>query len=190
MSENQREALIKQILNTQPSLGDFLKEPSLDMVAGSWDIVSYSFQQGFEVLWDLAHQNGLLLRPLLSIWRQSIELALKAAIFNIEKSDNRTLNHDLNKLLEKLITTIKFTTNEGLHLNDDLTKQVHKMIDEIQSYDSFADRFRYPMKRNGKPHGGIDVDLDKLFMVHWIIVTWCEGITVKLGEEFGIGQPT
>jgi hypothetical protein len=31
--------------------------------------------------------------------------------------------------------------------------------------------------------------LDKLFQVHWIIVTYCEGTVVELREQFGIGSP-
>lgn len=57
------------------------------------------------------------------------------------------------------------------------------MIGVVQSFDPFADRFRYPAKRDGKPYTGIAVDLDELFQAHWIITTWCEGAAMELKGE-------
>jgi hypothetical protein len=56
MSIQKREALVKNILDRQSSLGGFVKEmpPNSSVMAGSWDLVSLSFQQGFEAMWDLA----------------------------------------------------------------------------------------------------------------------------------------
>ncbi len=69
--------LQRRLNGTSPSGRVFVRETSGDMLAGSWDLVSYSFQRGFEAMWDLARvdHSGLLHLPLLSLWRQSVELA-------------------------------------------------------------------------------------------------------------------
>ena len=187
MSLQHRDALVEQIVEMQPSIRGFVSNSSTCLIAGSWDLASYSFQCGFEAMWDLAHadHNRPLNSPLLSLWRQSVELALKSAIRNIEGGIKEKLNHDLKKLFQKLV---KISTDAGLSHDDDLTRDVEKMIEQVQSFDPFADRFRYPENKKGKSYKGIAVDLDKLFQAHWIIVTWCEGVVAELGEEFGIGQ--
>jgi hypothetical protein len=55
--------------------------------------------------------------------------------------------------------------------------------DGVQSFDPFADRFRYPSTKDGKPFEGIAADLDELFQAHWIIVTWCEGAAIEVRES-------
>ena len=57
------------------------------------------------------------------------------------------------------------------------------MVALVQSSDPFADRFRYPSAKGGKPFDGIDADLDELFQAHWIIVTWCEGAVIETKES-------
>jgi hypothetical protein len=193
MSIQKREALVENILDRQSALGGFVKDlpQNTCIMAGSWDLVSFSFQRGFEAMWDLAqadHPNydSLLEMPLLSIWRQSIELTLKSCILEIGGSLDKKDNHKIKNLFEKLKT---LSTNGGLNNDDDLTRNVQEMISFTQSFDPYADRFRYPTNKQGAAYQGIDIDLDKLFQVHWIIVTYCEGTVVELREQFGIGSP-
>jgi hypothetical protein len=82
MSQERRSQLVDDIVETQPRLANFVRTRSGDLIAGSWDLLSYSFQSGFELMWDHAYAqtSGVLTRPLLSLWRQSVELALKSAI--------------------------------------------------------------------------------------------------------------
>ena len=84
MSYQKREALVERVVELQPVFGKFVKDAPIG-IEDSWDGVSYSFEKGFEAMWDLAvaDRNGLLERPLLSLWRQSIELAIKSAILEI-----------------------------------------------------------------------------------------------------------
>jgi hypothetical protein len=189
MSLQHRNALAGQIVEMQPSIRGFVSDSSsVCLIAGSWDMMSYSFQCGFEAMWDLARADngGLLELPLLSLWRQSVELSFKSAISDIEGGIEKSPNHDLTKLFQKLA---KISTDVGLSLDDDLTRDVEAMIEQVQSFDPFADRFRYPENKRGESYEGITVDLDKLFQAHWIIVTWCEGVVVEIGEKFGIGPP-
>lgn len=82
MTYKHREALIDKIVDQQPSLQGFVRKASGDMRSGSWDLVSYSFRRGFETMWDLARADltGQLHLPLLSLWRQGLELAIKSTI--------------------------------------------------------------------------------------------------------------
>jgi len=188
MSLEKRDILVGHIVERQPALRKFLSKSEGCIIQGSWDLVSFSFQEGFEAMWDLARasNSGLLTMPLLSLWRQSIELALKSAIIEIVGSIENNPTHNLQKLFMMLK---KVSTEKGLNQNDDLTRNVEAMIKEVQSFDRYADRFRYPTGRKNTPYEGIKVDLDDLFQAHWIIVTWCEGTVVELREEFGIGTP-
>ena len=185
MSLERRDQLVEQIVETQPRLTAFVRPLLNDMIAGSWDLLSYSFQRGFEVMWDHAYAEtaGVLLRPLLSLWRQSVELALKASITEIEGSLDRRLGHNLQKLFAQLLEARAALGHDD---DDDLASQVAAMIILVQSFDPFADRFRYPSTKDGKPFGGIDVDLDQLPQAHWIIVTWCEGAAIEVGEVRGL----
>lgn len=72
MTYKHREALVGHIVEQQPTLRGFVRENSGDMLAGNWDFVSYSFQRGFESLWDLARTDlsGLLTR---ARWRDQGE---------------------------------------------------------------------------------------------------------------------
>src|SRR4051812_23453330 len=106
MSLERREQLVEHIVETQPELRAFVRNvPRVhDLVAGSWDLLSYSFQRGFEVLWDQAQadHSGLLLRPLLFLWRQSVELALKTSITDIAGGIDGRPGHDLDALFAQL----------------------------------------------------------------------------------------
>lgn len=190
MSLQKREELVGKIVDEHLSLCGFIKDLPAGscVIAGSWSLVSFGFQQGFEAFWDLAYcdNRGLLNMPLLSLWRQSIELTLKCSILEIGGRLDKKSGHKLQDLFEEL--TIK-STDGGLDNDDDLTKNVREMIYYTQSFDPYADRFRYPSNKNGDPYEGIEIDLDKLFQAHWIIVTYCEGTVVELREKIGIGSP-
>lgn len=179
MSNHRRDALIEEVVQTQPVLRAFVRDLSTDLVAGSWDLVSYSFQRGFEGLWDLARDDnsGLLERPLLSLWRQSVELAVKSAILEIAGNIRGNPGHNLKALFQQLLD---IRAEEGCRDDDDLVQNVQAIIAEVQSFDPFADRFRYPADRSGAPYVGVSVDLDELFQAHWIITTWCEGAVMEL----------
>ncbi|QDC37279.1 hypothetical protein [Sphingobium fuliginis] len=179
MTLERREALVEHIVATQPSLRAFVRDMPSDLTAGDWDLVSYSFQRGFEAMWDLARidHSGLLVRPLLMLWRQSVELALKGAILEIAGQIDGRPGHNLRALFEQLL---KVRADLGCDDDDDLARDVLTMVDLVQSLDPLADRFRYPTKKGGKRYEGVHVDFDGLFQAHWIIVTWCEGAVMEL----------
>ena len=182
MSVERRDQLVEHIVETQPALRAFVRPRSGDLMAGSWDLLAYSFQRGFEVMWDHARSesSGLLLRPLLLLWRQSVELAIKSAVSELAGGVDRKLGHDLQELFAQLL---KERAALGHQDDDDLARDVSSMVALVQSFDPFADRFRYPSTRAGTPFEGIDADLDELFQAHWIIVTWCEGAVIETKES-------
>jgi hypothetical protein len=151
-------------------------------MAGSWNLLSYSFQRGFEALWDQAKadHSGLLLRPLLFLWRQSVELALKASIMDIAGEIDGRPGHDLNALFAQLLGAL---ATHGIGTDDELTSRVREMISLVQSVDPLAVRFRYPRTKSGKAFEGVAADLDELFQAHWIIVTYCEGAALEVEES-------
>lgn len=181
MSLGYRERLIDRIVESRPALGTFVRRQPLDLTAGSWDMLSYSFQRGFETLWDQARvdRSGLLLRPLLLLWRQSVELAIKAAIREIAGGISGRPGHNLEKLFDLLIDA---RAAEGYVDDDDYTREVRAMVALVQSFDPFADRFRYPSSRGGAAFEGVAADLDELFQSHWMILTWCEGAALEVEE--------
>ena len=179
VSSQRRDALVEQIGQNQPMLRGFLRETSGIMITGSWDLVSYSFQRCFEALWDLASvdTSGLLQMPLLALWRQSVELAMKSTILDLAGRISGNPGHNLQTLFRQLL---ELRAAEGCQDDDDLARNVTAMISDVQAFDPFADRFRYPADRGGEPYKGVDIDLDKLFQAHWIITTWCEGASLEL----------
>lgn len=184
MSVDRRDRLVEQIVQDQPRLISFVRPLPSDMIAGSWDLLSYSSQRGFELMWDhaCAESSGLLTRPLLSLWRQSVELALKASILEIAGGIGGKLSHDLRGLFDRLLAERAALGHDD---DDDLARDVARMIDLVQTFDPFADRFRYPAAKDGTPFEGIQVDLDELFQAHWIIVTWCEGAAIEVRKSGG-----
>lgn len=183
MSLKVRELLVERLIETQPVLREFVRRQIHDLTAGSWDLLSYSFQRGFEVMWDNARidQSGLLLKPLLVLWRQSVELGIKAAVFEIAGEIPRSSGHDLAKLFDKLLEA---RAELGHRDDDEYTGRVRDMIAEVQAFDPFADRFRYPASKGGKPFEGIEVSFDELFLAHWAITTWCEGAALEIKENW------
>jgi HEPN domain-containing protein len=183
MSLERRQELEEQIVNEQPELGAFVRNlPSEhDMLSGSWDLLAYSFQRGFETFWDAAraYHNDLLLRPLLVLWRQSVELSLKAAITAIAGGIDGRPGHDLEALFARLLQA---RTALGYLDDDELTRRVQEMVALVQSLDPYADRFRYPSSRGGRTFEGVVADFDELFQAHWIIVTYCEGAAIEVEE--------
>lgn len=179
MTYQHRDALAEQIVQTQPALRGFLRERPGDLLSGNWDLVSYSFQKGFEALWDLARADasGLLQMPLLALWRQSIELAIKSTILDLAGQIEGRPGHNLQALFQQLLD---IRAAEGLIDDDQLAENVKAMIALAQSLDPDADRFRYPTGRGGKAYPGIAADLDALFQAHWIITTWCEGAVLEM----------
>ncbi|WP_445678473.1 hypothetical protein [Radicibacter daui] len=182
MSYQRREALVEEIVDLQPTLRPFVRDRSTDMTAGSWDFLSYSFERGFEALWDLARvdRSGLLERPLLVLWRQSVELAIKSAILNLAGEMRGNPGHNLEKLFQRLL---EIRAAEDCQDDDGLAQNVRSMIAQVQSFDPLSDRFRYPADRDGRPYVGVEVDLDELFKAHWIITTWCEGAVMELRSD-------
>lgn len=183
MSLERRQQLEEQIVNEQPELSAFVRNlPSEhDMMSGSWDQLAYSFQRGFEMFWDVAsaYHNDLFLHPLLALWRQSVELSLKAAITSIAGDIGGKPSHNLETLFGQLLTA----REELGYLDDDeLTDRVKGMVALVQSFDPEADRFRYPTSRTGQAFEGIAVDFDELYKAHWIIVTYCEGAAIEVEE--------
>lgn len=185
MSSDRRHRLVEQIVESQPRMETFVRPLPGDMTAGSWNLLSYSFQRGFELMWDQAwvETSGLLTRPLLSLWRQSVELALKASILEIAGSIPAKASHDLRGLFERLLAERAALGHDD---DDNLARDVARIIDLVQTFDPFADRFRYPTTKNGTPFEGIQVDLDELFQAHWIIVTWCEGAAIEVREAWAL----
>jgi HEPN domain-containing protein len=135
-------------------------------------------------MWDnaLIDKSGLLIRPLLMLWRQSVELALKAAIMEIVGETGQNPGHDLSKLFVQLL---KARADTGYCDDDEYTRDVQDMIAHVQSFDPFADRFRYPTSKRGEPFDGVDIDFDELFQAHWRIVTWCESAAIEVVESRG-----
>ncbi len=113
------------------------------------------------------------------LWRQSVELALKAAITEIAGEIVGKPSHNLEALFNRLLQA---RAELGFSDDDDLAKDVREMIALVQSVDPFADRFRYPARR-GKTFQSVDADLEKLFQAHWIIVTYCEGAALEVEES-------
>lgn len=181
MSLERRDQLAQHIMDTQPKLRDFVRRQPDDLTAGNWDLLSYSFERGFEVMWDSARveRSGLLLRPLLLLWRQSVELSIKAAIMEIAGEIASNPGHNLSKLFDQLL---KVRAGLGCCDDDEYTGQVRSMVALVQSFDPFADRFRYPTAKGGKPHEGIAADFDELYQAHWMITTWCEGAAIEVEE--------
>ena len=183
MSLERRDQLVEQIVHDQPAFRPFVREvPHLEnLISWSWNLLSYSFQRGFEALWDhaFADHSGLLLHPLLLLWRQSVELALKAAIIEVAGEVTGNPRHDLDALFTQLLEA---RAALGYSDDDDLAQSVRSMISLVQRVDPFADRFRYPTAKGGEPFGGVDADLEQLFQAHWIIVTYCEGTALEVEE--------
>lgn len=186
MSLERRERLIEHILETQPVLTAFVRRRPHDIGEGAWDMMSYSFQRGFETLWDSASvdQSELLLRPLLVLWRQSVELAIKAAIIEITGSITTKPGHNLVKIFDQLLAARRALGHDD---TDDYTGRVIGLIQEVQAVDPFADRFRYPASKDGLPFAGIDVEYEALFQAHWMITVWCEGAALEVAEGRSIG---
>ena len=184
MSLERRQQLIDQAVADDSKLTTFVREQPHDMLSGSWDLVSYSFQRGFEALWNLARRDlsGLLMRPLLLLWRQSVELSIKAAVSSIAGEVGDKPSHNLVALFDRLLDS---RTLAGYCDNNDYMRSVRAMIEHVQSIDPFADRFRYPTTRRGEPFEGIAVELDELFQAHWLIVTWCEGAVFEVDRDRG-----
>lgn len=182
MSAEAREELVDRLIASQPNLKAFVRRHPLDLTAGSWDMLSYSFQRGFDVMWDNARtdHSGLLLRPLLVLWRQSVELAIKAAVIAIAGEATPKASHNLSKLFEQLI---QVRAEIGLDDENEYTDQVRAMIAHVQFFDPLADRFRYPASRDGTPFEGIEVNTDDLYQAHFAITTWCEGAVLEVEQS-------
>jgi hypothetical protein len=146
MSVERRDQLVEDIVENQPELRTFVRRLPNDMLAGSWDLLAYSFQRGFEVMWDHARSDssGLLLRPLLLLWRQSVELAIKSAITEIAGGLDQKLGHNIEGLFAQLL---KDRAAAGYNDDNDHARSVAAMVTLVQSFDPFADRFRYPTSR-------------------------------------------
>lgn len=173
-------------MNLQPELRSFVKADLGHLMSDSWEFLAYSFERGFEVMWDSAlrdRSRSVLHRPLLMLWRQSVELHIKSAIAYTVGDVKGGLGHNLHKLFAKLLHE---RANLGYCDDDDFTRRVHGMITEVQSFDPSADRFRYPRNKEGEPFDGIAVDLDDLFKAHWIITTWCQGVELEVEQSRGI----
>ena len=173
--------LLEQEMETRPLISGIVKNRSSNrqFIWGRWDSMSNQFELAFVELWDLARADNSkhLDSPLLFLWRHSVELAIKSAISYLEKGLTIKLSHNLVKLFERLVET---TTQLGLSCDDDHTRDVEAMIKEFYSIDPYADRFRYPQSTKGSFHECVEIDLEKLFKAHCLILGWCRGVEVEI----------
>ena len=88
--------------------------------------------------------------------------------------------HNLEALFEQLLTV---RAERGFSDDDELAESVRAMVALVQSVDPFADRFRYPTAKGGKPFEAVDADLERLFQAHWTIVVYCEGAALEVEES-------
>lgn len=186
MSSEQRRLLDEQYMRQQPELRSLLKSRDHDLFSGSWAMLAYSFERGFEELWDAAYRslpNTILLSPLLMLWRQSIELHIKSAIFYTSESQRNIAGHDLESLFSELISIRK---KENYEEDEKLVISLKSIMKEVQKFDKGADRFRYPRQRNDEPYARTDVDLKQLYQTHWIITGWCQGAEIEVEQRRGI----
>ena len=183
------QVLLEQEMEARPSIQGFVKKSSSNKrrMFGPWENMSDEFELAFIELWDLAFADSKkkLDSPLLFLWRHSVELAIKSAINYLDRGLNVKLNHNIVKLFEKLI---ELTEKFGLCCDDDHTRNVGSMIKEFYSIDPHADRFRYPESKRGLPHDCVELNLEKLFKSHMLILGWCGGIQVEVetGRLYGL----
>ena len=186
MSSEQRRLLGEQYMRQQPELRSLLKSRDHDLFSGSWAMRAYSFERGFEELWDAAYRslpNTILLSPLLMLWRQSIELHIKSAIYYTSEKPKNITGHDLESLFSELIDIWK---KENYQEDEKIVIYLKDIIKEVQRFDKGADRFRYPKNRNGDPYADTDVDLEQLYQTHWIITGWCQGAEIEVEQRRAI----
>lgn len=105
---------------------------------------------------------------------------IQSAIFALVDRIDGKPGHNIHLLFNQFLA---IRADEGWHDDDELAQNVQAMIALVQSVDPFADRFRYPTDKGGKPYLGVAVDLDELFQAHWIITTWCEGAVMEMRRE-------
>lgn len=159
---------------------------------GNWDLTAYAYQQSFEALWDhaiertsgagAAQSSALVVLPLLMLWRQSVELSIKAAIEGTT-GQQPPLGHSLTSLFERLLEVRRERGGLEPDDDDDDTAEVMRLIAEFQTLDERAERWRYPADSKGQPYGGITVDLNRLFQAHAMITGWCDGSSVEAEAE-------
>ena len=184
MSLEYRNQLIDQAVSAQPRISNFLENDSSEILQmlGDWDLKAVEFSKAFEILWDHAklESAGLLLQPLLMIWRQSVELSIKAALFEIAGYLDPILGHNIEVLFDRLSLAL---VELGYVQDDAYTQGVRAMISDVQALDRSADRFRYPASKNGKVFERVEADLDKLFQAHFLITIYCSAASDDVNEN-------
>lgn len=102
----------------------------------SWDFYAYSYGAAFDVIWDAAWQNRTVLYPsLLLIFRQSIELSLKASIFKLS-GEKPPQGHKLSSLWSALLKAID---KQGLPTSAVYSECVGKRIKLLDQHDHIGD---------------------------------------------------
>lgn len=186
MSIERRMGLLEAMDGSQASLQSIVTTRA-SIIAGNWDLAAYAYQQGFEALWDhavarttsadAARSSSLVVLPLLMIWRQSVELSIKAAIGGTT-GRKPPPGHILTDLFDELLAERAARGDVGSD-DDDYTDDVKRLIVEFQELDARADRWRYPTDLKGLVHEGVSVDLDRLFQAHAKITGWCDGAGIE-----------
>lgn len=184
MSLEYRNQLLDAAVSAQPKLSAFIKEGSSNGVQmlGNWDVIALGFSKAFETLWDHAKVDlsGLLLQPLLMLWRQSIELSIKAALVEIEGQLEPSDGHNIEALFERLISVL---TELGYSQDDEWAQGVRAMLAEVQALDRSADRFRYPETKSGKIFEPVEADLDMLFQAHLLTTLYCNAAGDQAADD-------
>lgn len=184
MSRELRDKLIDALIAERPDKRKIVNDRQT-MFEGDWDQVAYSYQCSFEVLWDHAMaqggQSSIFVGPLMMLWRQSVELTIKAAIRETTRSEPPN-HHELTRLFDTLLAARKVV---GCLEEDDnaYTDRVRDTVVEFQKVDERADRFRYPTGRDGTAYPGFAVDIKRLLQAHWLITNWCDAASLE-AEHF------
>lgn len=186
MSRELRDQLIDALIAERPHMRKIVNDRQT-MFEGDWDQVAHSYQCSFEVLWDHAlaqgGQSSIYVGPLMMLWRQSVELTIKAAIRETIRAEPPG-HHELTRLFDALLAARR---GVGCLEDDDdaYTARVRDTVVEFQKVDDRADRFRYPTGKDGKPYAGFAVDIKRLFQAHWLITNWCDAASVE-AEHYNI----
>ena len=189
MSLERRDKLIDDLIADRPQLGRIVTDQAT-MMQGNWDLVAFSYQQAFDVLWDhTASQSvsfSLLVGPLMMLWHQSVEVTIKAAITETRRAMPPT-HHRLTDLFDDL----KIARAEVGGLEDDetsYTDRVRATVVEFQKVTASADRYRYPISTRGAPYPGLAVNIERLYQAHWLITNWCEAAALEAQHHHAVAN--
>jgi hypothetical protein len=154
----------------------------------TWGYFAFAYERAFEVLaaeYCRVYPNqAYLIMPLMQLARHSMELALKNALNECNKTHGAELSTDRHGLVVLYDRLEGFLVHHGMiYKNEPWADFTRKVLVHVDRFDAAGMTFRYPTDQTGKPFPSFEIDIEEMIVAHQNVTLLADATVTMLNER-------